>query len=142
MGGKGRFVRPKTGAILSDGQKVTVMKNAANAKFQAFADSTRLRILVLLRHREMCVCDLVDVLKVPQPTASRHLARLRRAGLVKVRKEGFWTFYALKTPRNSFHACLLQCLDHCFEDAPSLMADRKRAEKVWQRGSCGGNRKG
>lgn len=119
-----------------------VVKSSADTQLQAFADPTRLRILVLLRHREMCVCDLVDVLKVPQPTASRHLARLRQAGLVTVRKEGFWTFYSLIAARNSFHACLLQCLDHCVEDTPSLISDQKRAEKVMQRGSCGGNKKG
>ena len=50
--------------------------------FRAFSDPTRLRILGLLRGGERCVCELVDILRCPQPKASRHLAYLRKAGLV------------------------------------------------------------
>src|SRR5437867_396847 len=63
--------------------------------FRALADPTRLRILHLLQGGELCVGDLVKVLDVPQPTASRHLAYLRRARLVSVGKRGLWCFYAL-----------------------------------------------
>jgi DNA-binding transcriptional ArsR family regulator len=59
-----------------------------NLMFRAFSDRTRLRILHLLSEGELCVGDLVGVLRVPQPTASRHLAYLRRAGLVVTRKNG------------------------------------------------------
>ena len=60
--------------------------------FRAFSDRTRLRILHLLQQGELCVCDLVSILRVPQPTASRHLAYLRRAGLVRVRQEQSWKY--------------------------------------------------
>ena len=60
--------------------------------FRAVSDRTRLRILHLLQDGELCVCDLVSVLRVPQPTASRHLAYLRRAGLVQVRKDKSWSY--------------------------------------------------
>ena len=67
-----------------------------NLMFRAFSDPTRLRILHLLLDGELCVGDLVKILKVPQPTASRHLAYLRRAGLVATRRNGLWNYYALK----------------------------------------------
>ena len=66
--------------------------------FRAFSDRTRLRILHLLRGGELCVCDLVDVLGVPQPKISRHLAYLRRAGSVVARKDGLWCHYRLARP--------------------------------------------
>jgi ArsR family transcriptional regulator, arsenate/arsenite/antimonite-responsive transcriptional repressor len=94
--------------------------------FRAFSDRTRLRILHLLTGGELCVCDLVDVLGVPQPKASRHLAYLRKAGLVVTRKDGYWSYYQLAPPRNPFHVRLLDCLACCFEDAPELAKDAKR----------------
>jgi len=93
--------------------------------FRAFSDRTRLRILHLLRGGELCVCDLVDVLGVPQPKTSRHLAYLRRAGLVVARKEGLWCHYRLAPARNAFHQKLLECLASCFHDVPELAADTK-----------------
>lgn len=104
--------------------------------FRAFSDRTRLRILHLLQDGEMCVCDLVGALTVPQPTASRHLAYLRRAGLVTVRKSASWSYYRLAEPRNGFHAKLLGCLSSCFDQVPELERDRTRAAKVRSRKSC------
>jgi ArsR family transcriptional regulator len=75
--------------------------------FRALSDRTRLGILHLLRDGELCMCDLVSILRVPQPTASRHLAYLHRAGLVPVRQEPSWKYYSLAEPRNSFHVKLL-----------------------------------
>lgn len=103
--------------------------------FRAFSDRTRLRILHLLRDGELCVCDLVSILRVPQPTASRHLAYLRRAGLVQVRKERSWSYYALAEPRNSFHVKLLECLSSCFSEAPELARDASRRHKH-HKGAC------
>src|SRR6185437_2202344 len=68
---------------------------SVDAMFRAFSDRTRLRILHMLRGGELCVCDIVAVLEVPQPKASRHLAYLRKAGLVQARKEGLWSYYKL-----------------------------------------------
>ena len=67
--------------------------NRVNLMFRAFSDRTRLRILCLLHDGEMCVGDILGVLGVPQPTASRHLAYLRKAGLVSTRREGTWVYY-------------------------------------------------
>ncbi|MEM7706413.1 MAG: metalloregulator ArsR/SmtB family transcription factor [Pseudomonadota bacterium] len=63
--------------------------------FKACSDITRLRLLFLLRERELCVCELVAVLGMPQGKISRHLATLRQAGLVDTRREGAWIYYRL-----------------------------------------------
>src|SRR5689334_24456576 len=60
---------------------------------KALADKTRLRILALLGKNEVCVCHIHDSLGLPQPTVSRHLAYLRRSGLVDVRRDGVWMHY-------------------------------------------------
>lgn len=94
--------------------------------FRALSDRTRLRLLNLLRGGETCVCDLVDVLGVPQPKVSRHLAYLRRAGLVVARKEGLWMHYALAPAHTEFHKSLLNCLACCFRSVPELRKDAER----------------
>ena len=66
--------------------------------FGACADETRLRLLFLLTQRELCVCELVEVLDMPQGKVSRHLAVLKRVGLVRDRREGTWIYYALEAP--------------------------------------------
>ncbi|MBM3818476.1 MAG: metalloregulator ArsR/SmtB family transcription factor [Acidimicrobiia bacterium] len=63
------------------------------AVFKALADTTRLRILALLGNNEVCVCHMHDTLGLPQPTVSRHLAYLRRSGLVVARRDGVWMHY-------------------------------------------------
>jgi len=109
---------------------------AVDRMFKAFSDPLRLRILHLLRGGELCVCDLVEIMKVPQPTASRHVGYLRRAGLITGRREKYWTFYALGPGRTAFHKKLLECLDTCFVDVPALAVDQKRAVSVRGRGAC------
>src|SRR5574341_715344 len=104
-------------------------ESQVNLKFRAFSDRTRLRILYLLQDDEICVGDLVKILGVPQPTASRHLAYLRRAGLVETRKDGLWGFYRLARAQTAFHRHLLACLRTCFRSVPEITADAKRAAK-------------
>jgi len=104
--------------------------------FRAFSDRTRLRILALLQEGECCVGDLVEVLRVEQPSASRHLAYLRRAGLVVRRRAGQWSYYSLAPATAAFHAKLLECLACCFSDVPELRRDAARARKVRKAGGC------
>ena len=66
--------------------------------FAALADRTRLRLLNLIADREICVCYLVEILRISQPKVSRHLAYLRRAGMVASRREGKWMHYRLRMP--------------------------------------------
>jgi len=107
-----------------------------DALFQAFADRTRLRILNILREGELCVGDLVQILDVPQPTASRHLGQLRNAGLVKTRRHGLWCFYSLAQPEGRLHERLLRCLECCFEEVRELASDLRTARKLRRSGGC------
>jgi len=105
-------------------------------KFRAFSDPIRLRILHLLLAGEICVCDLVDILKVPQPTASRHLSYLRKAGLVAAEKRGLWMYYSLAPAKTTFHKKLTGCLTACFEEVPEIRQDRIRQAKLKTSGRC------
>jgi len=115
--------------------KPAKVASRVDVMFRAFSDPTRLRILHLLRGGELCVCHIVDVLGVPQPTASRHLAYLRRAGLVAARKEGLWSYYRLTRARTTVHQKLLDCLGCCFQDVPELAQDARRLAAV-RKGCC------
>jgi ArsR family transcriptional regulator len=114
------------------------MKAATDAPelFQAFADATRLRILNLLQQRrEVCVCDLCDALGESQPKVSRHLATLRRAGLVQVRRDGKWKHYALAPARSPLQRTLLRCIGSCLTGIDVLARDRARLRALGP-GSC------
>lgn len=111
-------------------------KVGVDRMFRAFADRTRLRILHILKDGELCVGDIVDILQVRQAKASRHLAYLRRAGLVVSREEGLWNFYSLAPAQHPFHRKLLECLGVCFADVPGLSRDLDRAKAVRSSGGC------
>ena len=104
--------------------------------FRAFADPTRLRVLHLLLSGESCVGDIVAVLELPQPLVSRHLAYLRRAGLVVDRRVGKWKHYSLAPAGGSFHENLLCCISKCFGEVPELKADAERADVLRKSGGC------
>ncbi len=97
-----------------------------------FADPVRLRLLSLLsgEREEVCVCHLHGALELPQPTVSRHLAYLRRHGLVAGRKEGLWVHYRLARPRTGLHRILLGCLGHCLGDPEVFTQDLQRLERL------------
>jgi ArsR family transcriptional regulator len=104
----------------------------------AFADPVRLRLLNLLGgdREEVCVCHLHTALELPQPTVSRHLAYLRKHGLVAGRKEGLWVHYRLARPRSGLHRILLGCLGSCLGDPEVFTQDRQRLDRFL--GCCGG----
>jgi ArsR family transcriptional regulator len=114
----------------------TEAQNTVDLMFRAFSDRTRLRILHVLRAGELCVCDIVETLQTLQPRVSRHLAYLRRAKLVVVRKSGLWCHYSLAPAKTPFHRKLLECLDNCFGDVPEIRADDRRAAKIRRSGGC------
>jgi len=98
------------------------------AIFKACADATRLRILFLLVERELCVCELVEVLEMPQGKISRHLAVLKNAGLVRDRREGLWIYYSLKEMETELERQLGVYLSKVrFEQTE---ADRSRLEEL------------
>lgn len=96
--------------------------------FKGFADPTRLRILNVLVPGELCVCDIVELLGLPQPAVSRHLAYLRRSGLVEASREWKYAHYRLAQPITSVHANLLNCVRSCFVGITSLSVERELAE--------------
>ena len=109
------------------------MKNQQNASaiessldnpvqiFKALGEENRLRILNLLRHGELCVCDIMEVLQLPQSTASRHLAYLRNAGWVNARRGGKWIYYSLNIePRNE---TIRSCVVNYLSSFPQLQED-------------------
>lgn len=105
--------------------------------FAAFAEPTRLRILsLLLARKEICVCDLCAVLAEAQPKVSRHLAVLRRVGLVQVRREGRWKHYSLAQAPSPLHRTLLRCVDSCLRDVDPLDGDRARLRALEPRLRC------
>jgi ArsR family transcriptional regulator len=101
--------------------------------FRAFADVTRLRILNLLLERELCVCDLCEVLGEIQPKVSRHLAILRRVALVRVRREGKWKFYALAEDPSPLQRRLLRCVGSCLSEVGLLAEDQRRLHSMQAR---------
>lgn len=88
--------------------------------FKALGDETRVRIVALLSHGELCVCHLQDALDLPQPNVSRQLASLRAAGVVEDRRDGSWVYYRLKE----------QADDECEAQLRTLVATFARNEAV------------
>jgi ArsR family transcriptional regulator len=116
---------PTTLAVLED-QPLSVVD--VDILFKGFADPTRIRVLSLLAAGELCVCDIVEILELPQPTVSRHLAYLRRAGLVEATREWKFAHYRLTEPSSVVHRNLIACVRSCFTGVPTLDAERARAE--------------
>jgi ArsR family transcriptional regulator len=98
--------------------------------FQALGDRTRLRLLNLMGEQEICVCYFVEVLGEPQPKISRHLAYLRRAGLVAARREGKWMHYRLVMPPHAGAAQILRETLGWMNADKAMQADRARLTKA------------
>jgi ArsR family transcriptional regulator len=97
--------------------------------FKALADATRLRILGLLLTGEVCVCDIHESLKIPQPKASRHLAYLRRTALVETRREGLWIHYRLGTLGDPVLAAIVDAVRHGLAHTDTVRRDAERLQK-------------
>jgi len=95
----------------------------------ALADENRLRLLSLIQGGEVCVCQLQGVLQTNQPKISRHLAYLRKAGLVAARHDGKWTHYRLKKLDARLEKILAQMLD-CLHSQPQIKADLQRLKLI------------
>ncbi len=104
--------------------------------FKALADVTRLRILNLLLHGELCVCDIHFVLDSPQPNVSRHLTYLKNSGLVRDRREGPRVYYALTEPAKGLRHHLFAFLGRAFEERELLKKDLHKLAKAVERGTC------
>src|SRR5438034_11356734 len=94
--------------------------------FKALSDPTRLRILGLLLTGEICVCHIHESLRIPQPKASRHLAYLRRAGLVATRRDGLWVHYRLAEPPDATVRTVLNAAVHTLGHVATAQGDEQR----------------
>jgi ArsR family transcriptional regulator, arsenate/arsenite/antimonite-responsive transcriptional repressor len=91
--------------------------------FAALADPTRLRLLNLMNGREVCVCYFVEILKLGQPKISRHLAYLRKAGIVSARREGKWMHYRIERPADRRASAILDATLTSFKSDPAMQSD-------------------
>ena len=98
--------------------------------FRALADRTRLRLLNLMRADEVCVCFFVEILKTNQPKISRHLAYMRRAGIVGARREGPWMHYRIVEPSDTDAARVLNEVLSWLANDREMQRDRERLVKV------------
>jgi ArsR family transcriptional regulator len=110
-------------------QQIADPLNGCIELFKAFADPVRLRLLNLLAEDEVCVCHLHEALGLPQSTVSRHLAYLRKRGLVVGRKQGLWVHYRLARPVGELHRNLIGCLGVCFKEIDTLKLDRQNLDQ-------------
>jgi ArsR family transcriptional regulator, arsenate/arsenite/antimonite-responsive transcriptional repressor len=101
---------------------------ALTTVYAALADQTRLRILSLLGDGEICVCHIHASLDVPQPTASRHLAYLRKAGLVEARRAGIWMHYKLAEIQNPVVAAVVTAAMHALTHTAIAAKDERRLQ--------------
>ena len=97
--------------------------------FKALADATRLRILGLLLTGEVCVCHIHESLRIPQPKASRHLAYLRRAGLVEARREGLWMHYRIADLPDPVLRAISETLRHALTHVEAVQKDADRLQR-------------
>jgi ArsR family transcriptional regulator len=97
--------------------------------FKALADTTRLRILALLGNNEVCVCHLHDSLGLPQPTVSRHLAYLRRSGLVTARRDGVWMHYQLSRSLDPVVQTVVNATVSALSQVAPATQDRKQFQR-------------
>ncbi len=98
--------------------------------FQALGDKTRLRLLNLMGDQEICVCYFVEILDQSQPKTSRHLAYLRRAGIVEARRDGKWMHYRIVMPPNIGASQVLRQTLSWLKEEKSMQADLTRFSKA------------
>jgi ArsR family transcriptional regulator len=97
---------------------------------KSLSDKNRIRIVKLLEKRKMCVCELAFILGITQPSVSRHLKKLKSAGLIKDEQEGFWTNYFLAKPHNLNTRRLIENVCRCLDENSAIKRDLRKAMKV------------
>lgn len=99
-------------------------KNSALSFFRALGEVTRWRILRLVMDRALCVCELADILEMPQSSVSSHVQIIRKAGLLESERCGKWTYFRI----HSHHFSLLNQIMKNFPENPEHKADLKKAK--------------
>jgi len=96
--------------------------------FKVLSDETRLRIMILLNERKLCVCEICDILDISQPKASRHLTKLRDMGFVLDERQGQWIFYSLTLKSKSMERILLEIRNN-INEYPRLFLDLEKVNR-------------
>src|SRR5262245_47437354 len=104
--------------------------------FRALGDETRLRIVALLSHGELCVCHLETALELSQPNVSRQLGILRAAGVVDCRRAGTWMYYSLAPQDHATVGAMLELLAKTFGAERAIRADHAKLTKCCGPGAC------
>lgn len=128
-------VLDSAGHCVTIGEYKHTMNTTAHI-FKALADVTRLRILCLLLEGKLCVCDIMDVLQLPQSTVSRHLAYLKNVGLVDDRRCGVWMYYSIADSVNDLHIGLLKYLRETLPVLEFAATDRERLAAFIKHDRC------
>jgi ArsR family transcriptional regulator, arsenate/arsenite/antimonite-responsive transcriptional repressor len=97
--------------------------------YKALGEKTRLRILALLGNNEVCVCHMHDSLGLPQPTVSRHLAYLRKSGLVETRRDGVWMHYQVSRSLSPLVQAIVRAAVDALQQVPAANQDRKQFQR-------------
>jgi ArsR family transcriptional regulator len=105
-------------------------KPSLDSLFRALGDPTRLRLLNLMAEQEVCVCYFTEVIGAPQPKISRHLAYLRKAGIVAARREGKWMHYRLASPSSPHVAAILKSVLEALKQDKKLQRDNQRLNRA------------
>jgi ArsR family transcriptional regulator len=99
--------------------------------FKALSDETRLRILNLLLERECCVCEVMQVLDISEPRASRNLSALYDAGFLKLRREGLWALYSIdREGLKQHYTNLVEAVKKALEGNETALSDRQRLKNA------------
>ena len=104
---------------------------------KALRDPNRVKIVKVLQHGELCVCEIQEALEISQPGVSKHLKSLEDAGLLASRKQGLWVYYRLKNEGESpYVAAMLGSLRHWLEDSPEIAEIVKRLPDIRRQNLC------
>lgn len=127
---KGTMCRPGTYSFQSHQQLMAGKEYNPEMLFKALADRTRLRLINLISDQELCVCFFVEVMQTNQPKISRHLAYLRRAGIVATRRDGKWIHYRLVEPPDPHAANILREVREWLASDYTMQFDRSQLLKI------------
>ena len=104
--------------------------------YKALSEEMRLRIIMLLTHGELCVCDLMAIFDESQSKVSRHLAYLKHSGLVKSKRVGTWMHYSLREPLNGAADAQLTFMKQQFTELPIFLEDEQKLEDIKKQKLC------
>ncbi len=103
---------------------------------KALADKKRLQIVALLSLQSYCVCELASLLKITQPSVSKHLKKLKASGFIDSRQDGLWTIYFLSSLQNKKHQKILETIIDCLLGTSQIQKDIQKAKKISRKKLC------